>query len=64
MFRPKGTNILATKDEAGNLVALYALCRRATVPQDRTILPDDDELTRSARRGVLELVRRVKEKAS
>lgn len=53
VFRPKGTNILATTDEAGGLVPLYALCRSATVPQDREILPADEAMAKSAVRGMI-----------
>lgn len=55
-LRKKGgakSNVLATTDDAGNLVPLYILVRSATVPQDRSILPSDESMTKSVAGGIL-----------
>lgn len=41
LFKPKGKNILA-KNENGQLVAMFALAKKAFQHQDRTLLPSDE----------------------
>ncbi len=60
-LRKKGggsSNILATNID-GQLTPLYILVRRAVVPQDRTILPTDDDMQTAASRGVAALIRKL-----
>ena len=48
-FIPKGTNVIVTKDDKGNLIPLYALVMQAIIPQDRELLPSDDEYAATAK---------------
>lgn len=64
VFRPKGTNILATTDKQGDLVPLYALVRAVTLPQDRAMLPTDADMRKAAARGMLEEIRKVRKAAA
>ena len=48
IFRPKGKNILATTDASGNMIPLYALAMSAMIPQDRELLPSDEEYAKTA----------------
>jgi hypothetical protein len=55
LFRPKGRDFLAT-NENGQLKVWYALVRETTVPQDRTLLPSDDEYKIAIQIGIKDYV--------
>lgn len=59
VFRPGKTRILATTDDKGNLIPLYALVKQVVLQQDRTLLPDDDQLQASANAGIRSLLARI-----
>lgn len=63
VFRPKRkgsepANYLAAVID-GQLTPLYVLVRRAVVPQDRTILPDDPAMHTAATSGMLAIIHRT-----
>lgn len=55
---------LATTDDDGNIIPLYVLVRSATVPQDRTILPSDEAMTKSVANGLLTKIKDVLERSA
>jgi hypothetical protein len=59
LFIPKGTNVIAMKDPDGGILPLFALCRSVTQPQDRTLLPSDEEWTAAATEGAEKYVAEV-----
>lgn len=66
VFRPKRkggkpANYLAAVID-GRLTPLYVLVRRASVPQDRSMLPADDALGKAAASGMLGVIRRAMER--
>lgn len=50
LFRPKGRDFLMAKVD-GKATVIYLLRKAVLVPQDRTLLPSDDELAASAKKG-------------
>lgn len=58
VFRLPKTNVLAA-DIDGNVTALYVLKAAVTLPQDRSILPSDKELVRSANTGYAAVIRNI-----
>lgn len=42
IFRPKGTRILAFREDDGSLRPLYALAAKASLPQDPSLLPPQE----------------------
>lgn len=54
----KVKNILAT-DHGGTFTPLYALKKSVTIPQDRTLLPSNEELIKSAKQGYLAVIERI-----
>lgn len=63
VFRLKGRDVLAAKIE-GKLTPLYVLRAAVTVPQDRAILPGDEAMGASVKRGYLGVIRNVVQKLS
>ena len=66
VFRPKRkggkpANYLAAVID-GRLTPLYVLVRRASVPQERSMLPADDALGKAAASGMLGVIRRAMER--
>lgn len=66
VFRPKRrggkpANYLAAVID-GRLTPLYVLVRRATIRQDRSMLPADDSLGKAAASGMLGVIRRAMER--
>lgn len=63
LFRPKGKDVLmgVRKDSKKDSepVALYALKRRVTLRQDRTLLPSDDEMSSSVAKAMLMEITRI-----
>lgn len=58
VFRLKGRDVLATTID-GKLTALYVLRASVTIPQDRGILPSDEAMGGSVKRGYLGVIRNV-----
>jgi len=62
VFRPRGRDYLAM-NAGGGIVPLYILARSVFMPQDRSLLPSDGEMSAAARRGVLDVIERALEGA-
>lgn len=58
VFKLKGRDVLATTID-GRLIALYVLRASVTIPQDRSILPSDEAMGGSVKRGYLGVIRNV-----
>ena len=57
IFRPKGKNVLmGTKD--GETKTLYALVKSAHLRQDRGLLPDDEEISSTAKLSIKQYLQR------
>jgi len=56
VFRPRGKSYLAANID-GTLTPLYALRKSVSIPQDRTMLPTDEQLGESVRRGYMGVIR-------
>lgn len=54
----KVKSILAT-DHGGTFTPLYALKKKVTLPQDRSLLPSDQDLIESAKKGYLAVIERI-----
>jgi hypothetical protein len=63
IYRPKGTNILAT-NLGGEQVTLYALVKSVRIKQDRSLLPDDNTLARTATEAMSRLIKRILKKGT
>ena len=63
LFRPKGKDYLMA-DVEGTPTVIYLLRKAVTVPQDRTLLPSDEALNKSAKRGYRDAIRLALEAAS
>lgn len=64
VFRPRGRDVLmgvrkGAKSGREPAVTLYALKRRATLRQDRTLLPSDAEMSASAAKAMLVEITRI-----
>lgn len=65
VFRPKGRDVLmGVAPSASEPVSLYALKRRATQRQDRTLLPSDESISGTVARAMIGEIGRVQGKAS
>ncbi len=56
LFRPKGKDYLMA-DVEGTPTVIYLLRKAVTVPQDRSLLPSDEALSKSAKKGFLDAIR-------
>lgn len=63
LFRPKGKDYLMA-DVEGTPTVIYLLRKAVTMPQDRTLLPSDEALNKSAKRGYRDAIRLALEAAS
>jgi hypothetical protein len=63
IYRPKGTNILAT-NLGGEQVTLYSLVKSVRIKQDRSLLPDDNTLARTATEAMSRLIKRILKKGT
>jgi len=63
IYRPKGTNILATNID-GKQVTLYALVESVRLKQDRSLLPDDRTMERSASDAIFRTIKLIMQKGA
>jgi hypothetical protein len=59
VFRPKGKDYLATTEGEGRsarLVVLYLLRGEVRQPQDRSLMPSDQDLEAASRKGIRDVV--------
>jgi hypothetical protein len=52
IFRPKGRDFLGTTDASKNLIVLYVLKQRVTLPHEPELIPTGKELVENAKEGV------------
>lgn len=63
VYRPKGTNILATNID-GKQVTLYALVKSVRLRQDRTLLPATQTMESAGRNAILHTLQLVMQKGT
>lgn len=63
LFRPKGKDYLMAKID-GKATVIYLLRKAVMVPQDRGLMPSDEELKSAAGRGYMAAIRKMLAKAA
>lgn len=63
LFRPKGKDVLMGSRD-GETIPLHALRKRVTQRQDRTLLPSDAAISRTAADAMLAVIRGIRKGAS
>lgn len=59
VFRLGYSRVLATSDDKGNIIPLYALVKQVVLPQSRTLLPEDEQIQQAANAGITSLLIRI-----
>ena len=59
LFRPKGKDVLMGAQKDQEAIPLYVLVRRVEQPQDRSLLPSDQELSTTAGRAIIGTIDRI-----
>ena len=59
LFKPKGKDWLAKKDDSGNLVLMYILKDQVHQNQDASLLPTQDEMTKTVYDAISDVVEAI-----
>jgi len=63
VVRPKGKDFLISPKKGGGFDLLYVLSLGVRIPQDRSLLPSDREMSSAARNGAADVIELVLERA-